>query len=149
MKIPWANSSAGRALHSHCRGQEFDSPLVHQIKTALVRAVFILFQIQKILLEIFVLFLVSICLRSCCSLDASSFSVSECLATGLLSVSRETKNRQAQICERRGVRSEEPRAAWHVVESGRVRSTSRFCGRLRLILQIVKKCGVKSDSRCT
>ena len=25
----WAHSSAGRALHSHCRGQEFDSPWVH------------------------------------------------------------------------------------------------------------------------
>ena len=25
----WADSSIGRALHSHCRGWEFDSPSVH------------------------------------------------------------------------------------------------------------------------
>ncbi len=25
----WGNSSVGRALHSHCRGREFDSPLLH------------------------------------------------------------------------------------------------------------------------
>lgn len=27
----WARSSVGRALHSHCRGQGFESPRVHQI----------------------------------------------------------------------------------------------------------------------
>ena len=26
----WGRSSAGRALHSHCRGQEFDPPRLHQ-----------------------------------------------------------------------------------------------------------------------
>ena len=25
----WARSSSGRALHSHCRGKEFESPRVH------------------------------------------------------------------------------------------------------------------------
>ena len=28
----WACSAAGSALHSHCRGREFESPQVHQIK---------------------------------------------------------------------------------------------------------------------
>lgn len=28
-KIFWADSSIGRALHSHCRGWEFESPSVH------------------------------------------------------------------------------------------------------------------------
>ena len=30
----WACSAAGSALHSHCRGREFESPQVHQ-KTAI------------------------------------------------------------------------------------------------------------------
>lgn len=30
MYLLWGRSSAGRALHSHCRGQEFDPPRLHQ-----------------------------------------------------------------------------------------------------------------------
>jgi hypothetical protein len=33
----WADSSVGRALHSHCRGQGFDSPSVHQTKIPLLK----------------------------------------------------------------------------------------------------------------
>ena len=28
----WADSSIGRALHSHCRGWEFKSPSVHRLQ---------------------------------------------------------------------------------------------------------------------
>ena len=31
----WGRSSAGRALQSHCRGQEFDPPRLHQLNQAL------------------------------------------------------------------------------------------------------------------
>ncbi len=42
----WAASSVGRALHSHCRGQEFESPAVHQKTTTLLVVVF-LFHVKQ------------------------------------------------------------------------------------------------------
>ena len=38
----WARSAAGSALHSHCRGREFESPRVHHVgaKSALLRRLF-------------------------------------------------------------------------------------------------------------
>ena len=38
----WARSAAGSALHSHCRGREFESPRVHHVgaRSALLRRLF-------------------------------------------------------------------------------------------------------------
>ena len=50
----WARSSAGRALRSQCRGQEFDPLRVHHKKavTVMVIAFFVVWYLQNIFIAI-------------------------------------------------------------------------------------------------
>ncbi len=41
--VTWANSSAGRALHSHCRGRGFESLFVHHLSFEAAEAAFFYF----------------------------------------------------------------------------------------------------------